>query len=173
MGVYVNSVLLKDEHLVFATGIHWIVFVPGLAVLLAGLFLMMSWGGYGPSLFGNPDVDAVARMFSYVPLMIFGVGILLLGTAYISRISTELAVTNRRVIAKFGFISRTTYELFLNKVEGANVDQTIFGRIFNYGSVLVKGTGSGLSPIHKIAYPLKFQRHLLDQIERYQEGPSD
>lgn len=171
MGTYVNSVLLKDEQVIFATGIHWIVFLPGFVTTLVGAFLMITWGGYGPSLFGDAGADAVANMFSKFPLIIFGMGLLLLGTAYIARISTELAVTNRRVVAKFGFISRTTYELFLNKVEGANVDQSILGRILGFGSVLVKGTGSGMSPIHKIAHPLQFQRHLLDQIERFQELP--
>src|SRR6185436_11524300 len=75
-----------------------------------------------------------------VPL--FGVGLIFLVIAFIKYKSTELAVTNKRIVAKFGFISRRSIELNLSKIEGITVDQGVLGRIFNYGSLVVSGTGS-------------------------------
>jgi uncharacterized membrane protein YdbT with pleckstrin-like domain len=76
----------------------------------------------------------------------------------IRRASTELAVTTRRVIAKFGFISRSTVELNLAKIESVRVEQTVTGRIFNYGSIIVTGTGSTMDPIPFIADPIRFRQ---------------
>jgi uncharacterized membrane protein YdbT with pleckstrin-like domain len=85
-------------------------------------------------------------------------GVIVIAVALIRRASTELAVTTRRVIAKFGFISRSTVELNLAKIESVRVEQTITGRIFNYGSIIVTGTGSTMDPIQFIADPIRFRQ---------------
>jgi uncharacterized membrane protein YdbT with pleckstrin-like domain len=46
------------------------------------------------------------------------------------------------VIAKFGFISRSTVELNIHKIESIQVDQGIFGRLFNFSSIIVAGAGN-------------------------------
>ena len=59
------------------------------------------------------------------------------------RWTTELSVTNHRVIYKRGFIRRHTVEMNMDKVETVNVDQSILGRIAGYGTIHVLGTGQG------------------------------
>ncbi len=59
--------------------------------------------------------------------------------------STELAVTNKRIITKSGLIQRNTTEMFLEKVESIQVDQGILGRIFDFGSITISGTGGDKS----------------------------
>jgi uncharacterized membrane protein YdbT with pleckstrin-like domain len=86
------------------------------------------------------------------------VGLVWLLAGLIRRNSTELAVTNRRVIAKFGLVRRSTVELNLAKVESIRVEQTVGGRLFGYGSVFVTGTGSTMDPIPYIADPIKFRQ---------------
>jgi len=81
--------------------------------------------------------------------------------ALIQRRTTELAITNRRVIAKVGLISRKTWEINATKVEGVEVDQSIFGRIFGYGTVSVKGTGGGIAPLRNIDDPVEFRKHVI------------
>ena len=68
--------------------------------------------------------------------------------------TTEIAVTNRRVIYKTGLVSRRTVEMNMDKVESVDVTQDIFGRIFDYGTVLIRGTGASLEPLSTIASPL-------------------
>lgn len=166
MPSYVSSVLLGNEKVVFSTSLHWIVYIYGvLFVLGAGVL-----SAFAPSIltsFIGAEFAADFHPFYLDGVLILtGLGCVFLLFEYLKQISTELAVTDRRVIAKFGFISRTTYELFLDKVEGANVDQTFWGRILGYGSVLVKGTGGGISPIHNVANPIEFQKSLLDMVNR-------
>lgn len=93
-----------------------------------------------------------------VLLPLFGAGLILWGVAYVRYKSTELAITNRRVIAKFGFIRRSTVEMNLTKVETLEVHQGIAGRIFNYGSLVISGGGNAQAPIPGISDPLAFRK---------------
>jgi uncharacterized membrane protein YdbT with pleckstrin-like domain len=76
------------------------------------------------------------------------------------RTGTELAVTDRRVIYKRGLIRRHTVEMNMDKVESVDVDQSVLGRIFNYGDVTIRGTGASLEPLHMIEDPLTFRSHV-------------
>lgn len=98
-------------------------------------------------------------------LAFYGLGFLLLAVAAIRFFTTELAITNKRVIAKFGLISRSTIEINLQKIESIQVRQGIFGRIFNFGSVVVSGAGNPQAPIPGIYEPLQFRRAFINTQE--------
>ena len=74
--------------------------------------------------------------------------------AAIIRWITEFAVTDRRVIYKCGFISRHTVEMNMDKVKSVDVDQSLLGRLLNYGTIHVLGTGEGIESLRRIAAPL-------------------
>src|ERR1700732_2933486 len=78
-------------------------------------------------------------------------------SAWFRRWTTEIAVTDCRVILKRGFIRRATMEMNLAKVESIDVDQTLSGRIFNYGNVTIRGTGSSFEILRTIDAPLKLR----------------
>jgi uncharacterized membrane protein YdbT with pleckstrin-like domain len=86
------------------------------------------------------------------------VGLAFLAYAWIKIRSTEVAITNRRIIAKFGFISRHTVEINLDKVESLRVEQGFWGRLLNFGTIFISGAGSAVAPIPNIADPLGFRR---------------
>ena len=88
----------------------------------------------------------------------FGAGLLVWLFGYLRYISTEMAITSHRVIAKSGFISRRTVELKLAKVKSIQVDQSLFGRMLNYGTLIVSGAGNPQAPITGIANPLAFRK---------------
>jgi len=75
--------------------------------------------------------------------------------AWLRRFATEVAVTDRRVIYKTGLIQRHTIEINIDKVESADVDQSILGRLFGFGSITIRGTGEGIEPLRNIAQPLE------------------
>lgn len=114
--------------------------------------------------------EAKISIWSMLPLLIlgfitiwfFGLGIIFFIAAYLKFISTELAITNKRVIAKFGFISRRTIEINLDRIESIQVNQGIFGRIFNYGSLVVSGAGNPQAPIPGVSDPLAFRRAFME-----------
>jgi hypothetical protein len=69
------------------------------------------------------------------------------------------------VVAKWGFIARSTIEQRLEKVDSVSVDQTFLGRVLNFGNVTVHGTGINATPIKMIADPLAFRRKVEQAIE--------
>jgi uncharacterized membrane protein YdbT with pleckstrin-like domain len=145
---YIENNLLQNERVVYRANIHWFIFVPGAIATIIALFLFSSSGG--------------AAVFGGILLVI---GIFLLLKAFIVKISTELAVTSKRVIAKTGFIRRDSIELNHNKVESFNCDQSIFGRIFGFGTIVVRGTGGGKTPIPSIDEPFEFRRQAMQTVD--------
>ena len=99
-------------------------------------------------------------------LIVFGLGLIFLGYAYVKYKTTELAITNRRVIAKFGFISRRTVELNINKVETVQVDQSVLGRLFDFGTLVISGAGTAQEPIAGIAKPMAFRKAFMEAQDR-------
>jgi len=97
-----------------------------------------------------------------VLLLVVVIGLFLLVWAWITVRSTEIAITNRRVIAKFGFIKRDTVEINLEKVEALKVEQGFLGRMLNYGTVFISGAGTSVAPIKDIADPLVFRRKFME-----------
>jgi uncharacterized membrane protein YdbT with pleckstrin-like domain len=87
-----------------------------------------------------------------------GIGVLFFIAAFIKYKTTELAITNKRIIAKTGFISRKSIEMNLHKVETVQVDQNILGRMLNYGSLVISGAGNPQAPISGISDPMAFRR---------------
>ena len=98
--------------------------------------------------------------------LVVGVGLVFLIWAWIRVRSTELAITNRRIIAKFGFVKRHTVEINLEKVEALKVEQGVWGRFLNYGTIFISGSGSSVAPIPNIADPLVFRRRFMEATNR-------
>ncbi len=61
--------------------------------------------------------------------------------AWFKRWTTEIAVTDKRIIYKTGFINRHTEEMNMDKVSSVDVDQTFWGRIFDFGTIRIIGAG--------------------------------
>lgn len=91
--------------------------------------------------------------------------------AMMRRANTELVVTDKRLIAKTGLISRSVVEQRLAKVDAIRVDQGMLGRLLGYGTVYVSGSGISAAPFRNIADPLDFKRAAEEQIERYENVP--
>lgn len=109
-------------------------------------------------------------VFGILGLFLFGLGIILLIMAFIRYKSTEVAYTNKRVIAKFGFIRRETVELNINKVESMQVTQGVLGRIFNFGSLVISGAGNPQAPIPGISHPMTFRKSFMEYQDKIQSN---
>ena len=94
-------------------------------------------------------------------MMIFG-SLFLVGRIYhlIAINFTEYAVTNKKVLAKTGIISRRVDELMLKKVEGVDVEQGILGRLLGFGTLVFSGTGSQKVVFDFIDNPLEAKKKL-------------
>ncbi len=104
-------------------------------------------------------------------IFVYGIGLIFLLFAWLYTISTDLGVTNKRVVGKWGLISRRTIEQRLDKIEGVQVHQGILGRILNYGTIIVTGTGGSGVPIQNIANPLEFRSAVNNAMDAMRAAP--
>lgn len=100
----------------------------------------------------------------------FGLGLVFWAMAYVRIKSTELAVTTKRVIVKHGFIRRSTIEINISKVESIQVNQSLLGRMLDFGTLVIAGTGASHAPIDGIAEPLAFRRAFVEAQDAVQAG---
>jgi uncharacterized membrane protein YdbT with pleckstrin-like domain len=149
MGRYIDDILQPDEKVLYSTNAHWMFYLPAIAAwTVAIVFLVLS-----------RMVTADALMLLCLALAaVAGLAALYWSaTAWFHRWTTETDVTNMRVVHKTGFIKRRTFEMSLDKVESVDVNQSILGRILNYGDVTIQGVGEGTQTISTISRPLAFR----------------
>jgi uncharacterized membrane protein YdbT with pleckstrin-like domain len=149
---YVNEVLGKDERIQYQAQVSLVSYL--FHFILGGLIVL----GSIPELIMSVVGDGVPGGVGAVMFFWLLIGGLLLAWPYIVRANTELVLTNRRVIAKFGVVSTDTVEINLAKVESIRVRQGIFGRMLNYGDIVVGGSGATHAPFVRIADPLEYRR---------------
>jgi len=99
-------------------------------------------------------------------LPLAGIGLYFLVRVWLTYRTTELAITDKRIIAKRGIFSHTSMELRLDKIESIQVSQPLLGRLLNYGAVTLAGTGGDKTPIESIRDPVAFQKHLTLALDR-------
>jgi uncharacterized membrane protein YdbT with pleckstrin-like domain len=144
--------LRDSETLAFFCRLHWIVFLrPAGTVLLALVLWLVSLG----------LSDAPREALEVIALLCLLLAVLHLLTAWIRWFSTEVAVTDRRVIYKRGLISRRTIEMNVSKIETVDVEQGPLARLLGYGDVIIRGTGGTFEPLRTVASPLALRNAIL------------
>lgn len=130
---YAQKVLQPGEAIKFSGRLHWMIY------LRAALFAV------GVCVFSISTQVSYALPLLAVSLILLLISIIALFQTWIRRITTEIVVTDKRVIYKCGLISRYTEEMNISKVESVDVSQTVLGRVFSYGTVRIKGVGGSCS----------------------------
>jgi uncharacterized membrane protein YdbT with pleckstrin-like domain len=148
MGRYIDDILQPGEKVLYSTNAHWIFYLPAIVawiVALALLAVAVSVPPMAPLGMAAAAVIAITALYFTVK-------------GWFHRFTTETDVTDRRVVHKTGFINRHTFEIGLDKIASVEVDQSIPGRLLNYGNVTIVGMGEMRpQPIKTIASPLAFR----------------
>ena len=149
MGRYIDEILQPGEKVLYSTNAHWMFYLPAIGVwIVVAILLVVS---------GLTSTEMVTKLCWAIAAIIAIVALYLTLKAWFHRWTTETDVTNMRVVHKTGFIKRRTFEMALDKVESVDVNQSIMGRILNYGDVTIMGVGEGKESIRTIASPLAFR----------------
>jgi uncharacterized membrane protein YdbT with pleckstrin-like domain len=159
MSKYVEKLLGRGEQIVFETRLHRIVYLIPLVCIALGVGAFAILVAQAAQNTKNPNAVAIFMMF-LAPL-----GLLWLVLAWIRRATTEIAVTSRRIVYKRGWLSRNTVEISFKHIESLDIRQPLLGRMLNYGTVVVRGTGIGVQSIHDVAGPLLLRNAAFDQEE--------
>jgi uncharacterized membrane protein YdbT with pleckstrin-like domain len=136
---YLDDHLLAGERIVYRAHLHWTIFGASILVVLLGIALAIVLQLFDPQYW------------------------------YLGAVLAGIAVTDKRVLAKHGFIQRESIETLLSKVEAIEVDQGILGRMMGFGSVNLTGTGGTQESFPRIAQPLEFRRQIQSQIVAQEE----
>jgi hypothetical protein len=146
---YVQRVLQPGEQVRHISSIHWIVYWPGVAVAL--LAVVAYW---------LSETRLLTGLWRYTAYALALVAVVLLIQQLFQWWVIEIAVTDRRVIYKKGLIRRETNEMNMDKVESVQIDQSILGRMLDYGNVRILGTGEGLETLRTIASPIELRNSI-------------
>jgi len=150
---YIEKHIMNGESIVYRTTLHWIIFLWPAVWIVLGIILLAS-GTFDAGAFGG---------------ILILIGIIMGISSFINYKASEFGITNKRIIAKTGFIRRHSLELLLKKVEGVEIDQSILGRILGFGSIIIHGTGGTKNPFPNIDSPLEFREKANGQIEVSQD----
>ncbi len=149
---FIENNLMPGEKITYRAHLHWAVFLRPIGWFVIAILFFISSG----------DTAVTGPIFVLIAI-IDGIG------SVITYKTSEFGITNKRVLAKVGFIRTNSLEILLTKVEGIQVNQGIIGRILGYGSVGISGTGGSKNPFHKISSPLEFRRRAQEQVADVQE----
>jgi len=134
---------------IYKTRLHWILFARPVMTTLFALALAVT-------------VGALTRIewIWYLTLVVIVAGLAWSGIHAIELLTSEFAVTTTRLIFKVGIVARYTTELLLGKVESIGVQQKLLGRLFNYGDLVVTGTGGAREVFPRVHDPIAFRNHV-------------
>jgi uncharacterized membrane protein YdbT with pleckstrin-like domain len=146
---YFDKVAQPGEKIIHRGELHWIIYLRAFVTIAVGVVILALFGRQAGEQ-GNPFPVIVAGCFGLV-------GVSLFLHAWFIKVTSEIIVTNMRIIGKRGFISRRTQEMNISKVETVDVAQSIIGRLLGYGTVVIRGTGGGWEPLVGVAAPLELR----------------
>jgi len=144
---YVDSILEPGETVRYRTNVSWTIYVPSILLAIAALAALAI----------GADYQQTVNLSWFVAIVVILAAVAMFVPAWFRRWTTEIAVTDRRIILKRGLIRRHTVEMNMQKVESVDVDQTLLGRLFNYGDVTVRGVGSTFERLNFIDAPLRLR----------------
>jgi uncharacterized membrane protein YdbT with pleckstrin-like domain len=152
MGRYIDDILQPGEKLLYTSNLHWVIYARAMLAWIIGVVLLVA-----TRFTLNENLIlfllATAAVVALVGLYWFVI-------AWFRRWTTETDVTNLRVVHKTGFITRKTFEISIDKVASVQVDQSIMGRVLNYGDVVIENMGDDRQKIEMIAAPLAFRSNI-------------
>jgi len=154
---YIERNLLPGEKIIYFGHRHWVVFSrPMMWIITAALIYLL--------------LNIHIVFIWMLALAIFAIGVIQGLIALIDYTMSEIDVTTERVLIKIGWLARISIETDLRRIASIDVEQSLWGRIFNYGTVIVCDVGNARTPFEVIKGPFVFRRAVLIEIERIRKG---
>ena len=158
---FMHKTLMEGEKIVSEAHIHG--FYTFWALLQFSLWLLCGFGAQ----------FVMARLFSVhaiEPVLTTGVlGAFFLFLSMLRKWTTEIVLTNNRLLYKRGFFMAEIDEVDIEQLASDNVQQSLIGRIFDYGSVHVRCIEAKDVVLTDIARPYEFRNAIEHQKHAYRE----
>jgi uncharacterized membrane protein YdbT with pleckstrin-like domain len=147
---FIEKNLANNEHILYRAKLHWSIYGKSAFLLISGI-VVFALGGK------TEAVKIIGGLLVAASFIVFL-------SAYSRASASEFAVTNRRIMMKTGITKRRLIELQLNRSEGLVINQGIVGRMFNYGTIIIR-TGNLEEIFSPVADPYEFKRQINNAIE--------
>lgn len=148
---YIARILGENERIRYRGKLHWSIYLPAILALV----LAVAVAAFAPTL-----REGSAAVY-WAAIILAGAAVVLAGRAWFEQWITQIVVTDRRVIYKRGFIRRHSAEMNMDKIESVIIDQSILGRILDYGTVHIRGVGVGIEQLRRIDSPLDLRNAIV------------
>lgn len=158
---YIKNNLLENENIIFVEKPHWIIFSTTVWALIATIYIAY----FAPLMIFNTYIYGYWKASHLINLMLVIATLYWFFQALIMYYTSEYGVTTKRVMMKVGLIRRRSLEILIEKVEGISVDQSIVGRLLNYGTITIIGTGGTRDSFLFIPNPMRFRKTVQQQID--------
>jgi len=145
---YIEENLLPNEEIIYKGKVHWFYLFMMILGFLFWFIIFIFW-----------DKQTLLNfIFGFAIMISFLYQILFI-------LTTEIAVTTKRIIYKTWIIARDIFELQLEKVESARIEQSIFQRIIKAGTLIVSWTWWHNKPILYLENPIEMRNFIYKKIE--------
>lgn len=159
--LYVQDILLPHEKVLHHAKVHYILYTPGILLMLGAILLIYLMPNMLLAMGVSHDAWRTMHGFiKFFSISLFMGGIAMLLRAWLSIYSTELIVTNKRVIVKVGVSTATTAEIDRNRISSVMVTKPFIGRILDYGWVSILGYSGNISGLPVLSRPHEIQKHI-------------
>jgi len=148
---YVDTNLMAGEHIRYRGHISLWSLTPSMT--FAALLLLGS-----AIVYGYPAIGLDAQVSLMVSAALGALGLLMLLSQVIKFYTTEIAVTNVRVMGKVGFVRRISIEMLLDKIESLQVEQSMIGRWFDFGTVTLSAAGAENARLNSVSEPFELRQ---------------
>lgn len=98
-----------------------------------------------------------------------GIGLIWLIPRLIRMFTTELSLSNKRLVGKYGLINTKQMDSPLNKINSISVESGLFGKIFGYATITVN-TASTYYVFRDIVQAENFKHNVLEEMDRFDEA---
>lgn len=198
--LYVQQSLGTDEEILMGARFHWMYTVNAVFWILFGLaigiavgygaiwitiasFIRDHYPGLPKDKFDLAWAETVKLKGGYLKILwslhpairfsilgFFMMGLFFFVHMMIIKATTEIAVTNKRIIYKKGLIARHVGEIGIDRIEGVSVSQGVWGRVWDYGRVSIRGMGVGEVTLPPIEMPISFHKAIQDARTMHEKG---
>lgn len=159
--LYLQDILLPQEKILHHAKVHYILYAPGILLMALALSLVY----FVPDILYAAGVSydtwkTANSVTKFLCVSLFMGGIALLLRAWLCIYSTEVVVTNMRVLVKIGISTATTAELDRHRISSVVVTKPLLGRILDYGWISILGFSGTISGLPVLSHPHEIQKHI-------------
>ena len=174
---YARNLLSRGEEVVYESRQHWFAVIArtwlwiAIAIVALALVIFLMTGPENEPILGSADVDQIVTLAAVVGLVA--------AAGYVAFVlwdwrNQEWLITTRRVIRAEGVLNKQMADSNLEKINDARLDQSLFGRIFGFGTLDIltaaeEAGGSNIADFPMIADPIQFKKAMLDQKQMLEE----